>query len=292
MLDLVQEYTSYCGRMKPLPDWVVEGIIAGIQGGSDKVQKILERLKRHQTPLAAVWLPDWSGQRLQQINKNVAWKRVSWTWESDSRLYPNWGNFVHQLREEYGVRVLTYMTPYLVDNPNGRRNLYHEALEGGYLVKSMDRVASFNNQGVAAGLLDLTNQDARSWFKQALKGQIYDDGVSGTMWWWSFFLLDWIHDIHGTHVGLLADMAEGLPYRSGQVALCSEQTSEAYHNRYAEDWAQLHREIVEEIAEEREMPLCIFRSGYTQSPKYASVFCTGNQDVSWDAHNGIKSAVS
>lgn len=72
ILDLIQEYTDYCGRMKPLPDWVMQGAIACIQGGSNKVQRILEQLIRHETPLAAVWLPDWSGQRQQQITSKVA----------------------------------------------------------------------------------------------------------------------------------------------------------------------------------------------------------------------------
>ncbi|KAL1930288.1 hypothetical protein VTP01DRAFT_1442 [Rhizomucor pusillus] len=59
-------------EMKPLPDWVMQGAIACIRGRSNKVQQILEQLIRHETPLAAVWLPDWSGQRQQQITSKVA----------------------------------------------------------------------------------------------------------------------------------------------------------------------------------------------------------------------------
>jgi len=62
-VDLIAEYTAYAGRMRPLPDWIGEGAIVGIQGGATSVQRALERLQSHGTPVAAIWLQDWVGQR-------------------------------------------------------------------------------------------------------------------------------------------------------------------------------------------------------------------------------------
>ena len=36
-LDLVREFTSYTGRMAPLPDWLNEGAVVGMQGGTTEV---------------------------------------------------------------------------------------------------------------------------------------------------------------------------------------------------------------------------------------------------------------
>ena len=53
--DLVKGYTAYCGRMKPLPDWALDGVIAGIQGGEEAVQDIVDATLDAGVPLAAVW---------------------------------------------------------------------------------------------------------------------------------------------------------------------------------------------------------------------------------------------
>lgn len=61
--EIISEYTTYSGRMRPLPNWVTSGAIVGMQGGTDKVRTVWGQLKEHNTPLAAFWLQDWVGQR-------------------------------------------------------------------------------------------------------------------------------------------------------------------------------------------------------------------------------------
>ena len=39
-LDLIREYTSYAGRMAPLPGWMNEGAVVGLQGGTAEAQKL------------------------------------------------------------------------------------------------------------------------------------------------------------------------------------------------------------------------------------------------------------
>ena len=60
---LIERYTVWAGRMRPLPDWFNEGATIGLQGGTAKVNAILDELERRGTPIAGVWLQDWVGKR-------------------------------------------------------------------------------------------------------------------------------------------------------------------------------------------------------------------------------------
>ena len=86
----------------------------------------------------------------------------------------------------------------------------------------------------------------------------------------------------------MADFGEGLPY---DAVLFSGESPEEYHNRYAEEWARVNREAVEEAEIESEA-VFFMRSGYTKSPGKAPLFWLGDQLVSWDRHDGLKSAVT
>jgi alpha-glucosidase (family GH31 glycosyl hydrolase) len=191
MLDLLTEYTSYAGRMLPLPEWVSDGVIAGIQGGHEKTKEIIRKLREYNIPTAAVFLQDWTGQRAQDAGRGLCFTRHWWNWESDDALYPDWDAFVKSLtNDEAGkVRVLAYVNPLLANvNMKSRfkRNLFTEAQTKGYLVKST-KSGSSESQALSvkigsdfqAGILDLTNPEAREWFKQVLKDQVWKSGVSG-----------------------------------------------------------------------------------------------------------------
>jgi hypothetical protein len=43
------------GRMRPLPDWINNGAVLGIQGGEEKVLQVLDQMKEWNVPIAAVW---------------------------------------------------------------------------------------------------------------------------------------------------------------------------------------------------------------------------------------------
>jgi alpha-glucosidase len=86
----------------------------------------------------------------------------------------------------------------------------------------------------------------------------------------------------------MADFGEGLPY---DAVLSSGADPRAFHNRYAEEWAEVNLEAIREAG--REDDIVFFnRSGYTRSPRYSTLFWLGDQLVSWDEHDGIKSAVT
>src|SRR6056297_2042052 len=60
-LELVEKLTAYLGRQPELPEWVYNGLILGIQGGTDFVLEQKEKLKENGVELSALWCQDWQG---------------------------------------------------------------------------------------------------------------------------------------------------------------------------------------------------------------------------------------
>jgi len=262
--ELIGEYTKYAGRMRPLPPWILSGAVVGMQGGTRKVREIRDELEARDAPIAAFWLQDWVGQRRTGFGTQL-W----WNWELDSQRYPGWDRLVADLRRD-DVRVMTYVNPFLVDpseKANYRRNLFAEARDEGYLVEDRDGGAYMIEAGdSSAAMADLTNPEARGWFKGVMEENLLEGGASGWM----------------------ADFAEGLPY---DAVLYSGESAASYHNRYAEEWAELNREVIREAGRGDEI-VFFNRSGFTRSPGESTLFWLGDQLVSWDEHDGIKSAVT
>ncbi|MDQ3304124.1 MAG: alpha-glucosidase, partial [Actinomycetota bacterium] len=217
--ELIEQYTEYSGRMRPLPDWILSGTVVGMQGGTDQVRQTYEDLEALDTPVAAFWLQDWVGQRDTSFGTQL-W----WNWELDEDRYPGWQRLVADLRRE-DVRIMTYVSPFLADpskKASYRRNLFAEAEDRGYLVEDrsgepyMVEISDFS-----AAMVDLTNPEARAWIKSVIKDNLIGGGASGWM----------------------ADFGEGLPY---DAVLSSGADPKTYHNRYAEEWAEVNREAIRE----------------------------------------------
>jgi alpha-glucosidase len=68
---LVSELTTLIGREPPLPDWVNDGAILAIQGGSDVLLKKYEAAKKAGVKIAAVWCQDWSGHVVTEFGYQV-----------------------------------------------------------------------------------------------------------------------------------------------------------------------------------------------------------------------------
>ncbi len=262
---LVQSLPS----MRPLPEWIGKGLILGIQGGTAKVEKAVNDLTAAQVPVVAVWLQDWVGQRTTTFGKQL-W----WNWELDRDRYPDWEGLVARLKAK-NIRVLTYVNPFLVDvdgvKPNARRNLFQEAKGRGLLVKQQNQEPYLiPNTSFSAGLVDLTNPRAVAWFEDVLRQEVLSTGASGWM----------------------ADFGEALPFDS----VVAEGNAELVHNAYPVLWAKLNREVVDapgSTTDVASQDLVFFmRAGFTESPKYATLFWAGDQMVSWDEFDGLKSAVT
>ncbi|KPA09323.1 Glycoside hydrolase, family 31 [Candidatus Magnetomorum sp. HK-1] len=264
-LDLIERYTEYSGRMIPLPDWLNEGgAIVGMEGGTEEVRKKLENLKSHDTPIAAFWIQDWVGKRDVGFGEQL-W----WNWVLNSDRYPEWDKLVNDLKNE-NIRMMGYINPFLVD-PNDSdyqapRNLYQEALDNGYYIKHSDGSPYFITVTTFPSLLiDLSNPDARVWIKGVMKDEMIAKGFYG-----------WMHDF-----------AEALPF---DAVLASGEPGSSYHNKYMVEWVKLGREAISEAGLEGQI-VFFNRAGYTRSPAYSTLFWEGDQMVTWDEHDGFKSAI-
>ena len=261
---LISRYTKATGRMRPLPDWILEGAVIGVQGGTEKVRHVWESLQQHQTPVAAFWLQDWVGQR-----RTVVGKQLWWNWELDRDHYPHWEDLVADWKAA-DIRVMTYINPFLID-PSAKgqyeRNLFQEAADKGFLVKNTEgNPYLVKNTDFSAAMVDLAQPAARDWMKAVIADQVIGVGASGWM----------------------ADFGEALPY---DAVLNGNIPGNAYHNQYPEAWAQLNREVIEETGTGDDF-VFFMRSGYRESPRYSTLFWLGDQMVTWDRHDGMKSAVT
>jgi alpha-glucosidase (family GH31 glycosyl hydrolase) len=237
----------------------------GLQGGTERVRRISDELESLGTPIAALWLQDWVGQRKTSFGTQL-W----WNWELDRDHYPNWGSLREGL-EEKNIKLMTYINPFLCDDAaqkeDHRRNLFEEAARSGYLVKNQDgEPYTITISSFSAALVDLTNPEAWNWIKDMINGELIGNGASGWM----------------------ADFGEGLPY---DAVLFSGADPKSYHDRYAEEWARVNREAISEAGRGEDI-VFFNRSGYTKSPRYSTLFWVGDQLVDWDEHDGIKSAVT
>lgn len=83
MLGLVSKLTGYLKRQPYLPDWVGDGVILGMQGGTQTMMHNLATAREAGLPVAGLWIQDWSGS----IHTSFG-KRVFWNWEWSPTAYP------------------------------------------------------------------------------------------------------------------------------------------------------------------------------------------------------------
>ena len=238
-LELIERYTAYSGRMRALPDWATKGLILGIQGGTDRVLEAVSALREEQATLSAMWMQDWQGQR--EVAQGF---RLWWNWELDDSRYARWQDMVGALQTD-DIRVMGYINPYFHDVLSAgkdafRRNLYQEARDRGYLIRTSDSsLATTGGANFLAYVLDVTNPDARKWMKAVIKEEMLGVGLSGWM----------------------AGLPVTLPLNA---ELFEDNNPTTNHNRYPEYWASLNREAIEEAGMGDE---AVFHAAaYTRSP--------------------------
>ncbi|XP_024019631.1 uncharacterized protein LOC21386703 [Morus notabilis] len=270
--ELIESFTGAIGRPPQLPEWIISGAVVGMQGGTETVRRVWNELGTYNVPVSAFWLQDWEGQR-----ETIIGSQLWWNWEVDTARYPGWKQLLLDLSAKH-IKVMTYCNPCLApahEKPNRRRNLFEEAKKSDILIKDKNgEPYMVPNTAFDVGMLDLTHPDTGSWFKQILE-EMVDNGVRGWM----------------------ADFGEGLPV---DATLYSGEDPISAHNRYPELWAQINREFVEEwkskrVGKEKEDPeealVFFMRAGFRDSPKWGMLFWEGDQMVSWQTNDGIKSAV-
>ncbi len=261
----IEEYTSYCGRMQPLPAWLSSGAVIGMQGGTSKLYDIWNKMQTADVPISGFWTQDWVGQRTTIVGKQL-W----WNWELDNDRYPNWNQLYDSLNNK-NISLMGYINPFLVDvtndKSNYRRDLYKEATDHNFLVlNNAGQPYQVQNSSFTSGILDLSDTACVHWVKDIIKDEMLARGLKGWM----------------------ADFAEALPF---DVELHSGESTSTFHNKYPEIWEKINKEAIRE-ANVKDTVIFFSRAGYTKSPMYATLFWQGDQIVGWGKNDGLKSAVT
>ena len=234
-----------------IPDWCHDGMILGIQGGTQAILDKTFAMLDGGAKICGVWSQDWSGEI-----RTVMGKQVWWNWEVDEKLYPDLKQAIQKLRTR-GVRFLAYINPYLV---KGSR-LYELCAAKGYLITHTDRsIYHIKSTTFDAGMLDLTHPEAVRFIKEELiKHNMLDLGVSGWM----------------------ADFGEYLPV---DCVLHDGDPAEL-HNRWPVLWAKVNREAIEEYGADDVM--FFTRSGYLGIQSYAPIMWNGDQHTDYTRDYGM-----
>lgn len=253
---VIRDLTLLLGRQPELPDWVYDGAVLGIQGGTEIMLKKTESCLNCNTAVCGVWIQDWEGRRVTAVGK-----QLQWNWQWDDKLYPDLDKRIKELNSK-GIKVLGYINPFLaVEKP-----LYKEAHEKGYCVKDKEgndyyvKITTF-----PAAMLDFTNPNACDWIKNIIKKNMIEFGFSGWM----------------------ADFGEYLPT---DCVLYSGENPELIHNTWPARWAQLNREAIEESGRLGEI-MFFTRAGYTDTKKYSTMMWNGDNHVDYSIDFGLPSVI-
>ena len=253
---LMTNLTDIVGRQPELPDWVYDGQILGIQGGTDIMLNKYNKVLEHNGKVNGIWIQDWEGRRVTAVGK-----QLFWNWEWDKELYPDLDKAIKDLNKK-GVKVLGYCNPFLaIEKP-----LYKEATAKGYCVKDTDgndylvKITTF-----PAAMVDLTNPDAYNWLKGIIKKNMVEFGLSGWM----------------------ADFGEYLPT---DCVLFSGEDAEYVHNTWPARWAQLNREVLEETGNVGKI-MFFTRAGYTGTPKHSTMMWNGDNHPDFSKDFGLPSII-
>lgn len=255
-IDLSSNISNLFGRQPELPEWVYNGVILGIQGGTNTTIQRLTEARNLGVKVAGAWCQDWQGIKMTSFGK-----RLRWNWQWDKQLYPELDKTIHQLKED-GIRFLGYINPYLLDG----QPLYKEALSKGYLATNKDGSDYLVDFGeFYCGVIDFTNTEACEWYKGVIKNNLIDFGLDGWM----------------------GDFGEYLPT---DCQLSNDVSAEIEHNHWPHRWAKVQHEAIDESGKLDDI-LFFMRAGGIGSQKYCHTLWAGDQSVDWSLDDGLASVI-
>lgn len=244
------------GRQPELPDWTYNGVWLGIQGGTDIVEEKLKKAEDVGLKVGAVWLQDWQGRNITSFGK-----RLNWNWQWDEKQYPELDSKIGEWNKK-DIKFLGYLNPYVVNTGE----LFAEAQKLGLLAKNSegeDYLVDFGE--FYCGIIDFTNPEGYAWYKQMIKENAIDFGMSGWM----------------------ADFGEYLPT---DVVLHDGSSAMDKHNEWPNLWAKVNREAVQESGKWGEI-VYFMRAGYTGIQSNCTLLWAGDQSVNWSLDDGLASVI-
>ncbi|CAF1322004.1 unnamed protein product [Rotaria magnacalcarata] len=244
----------------PLPEWLHDGIILSVQGGTDIIDQKLRKMHQYKTRIAGIWAQDWCGKRITSFGK-----RVFWNWKWNENWYPNLTEKIIEWKQNYnGCRFLAYINPYIaVDG-----SLFEQANQNDFLVKRYDskKTVYLIDFGEFNGaIVDLTNPQAFEWYKNVIRTNLIDLGISGWM----------------------ADFGEYLPC---DVRLHVNISGALIHNIWPILWARCNYEAIRDAGKLDEI-IFFMRSGYLNVQRFCPLFWTGDQSVSFSSDAGLAAGI-
>ena len=254
--EVSRKLTGLLGRQKALPDWLYDGVILGIQEGTDVVDAKIKKAKEAGVPVVGVWCQDWSGCRRTGFGY-----QVMWNWEWDQELYPGLDKKIAEWKEE-GVRFLGYINPFIAIE----KDLYAYASEHGYCVQDREgkdylvTITTF-----PAAMVDFTNPEAYEWYKGLIKENMIGLGMGGWM----------------------ADFGEYLPI---DAVLYSGEDPAIIHNQWPAIWAKMNQEAVAACGKEGQV-FFFTRAGHTGTIAHSHMMWTGDQHVDWSIDDGLPAVI-
>lgn len=257
MAAVVSDLGSWFGRQRCLPDWVHDGVILGIQGGTSICLEKMQAAREAGVPVNGIWAQDWEG-----INITSFGQRLRWDWIWNEVRYPGLDRKIHELESE-GVKFLGYINCYV----GAGWKLFTEAQAGGYLAKNSkgeDYLVDFGE--FDAGIVDFTNPAAFEWYKTAIRKHLVEFGLSGWM----------------------ADFGEYLPT---DAILHSRMDATIAHNLWPALWARCVHEAVEEAGASDRI-FWFMRAGFTGNQRWCPCMWAGDQNVDWSEDDGLPSVIT
>ncbi len=255
-VEVSEKLSALLGRQRELPSWLYDGVILGIQEGTQTVSEKIDRARAANIPVAGVWCQDWSGCR-----KTGFGYQVMWNWKWDENLYPELDKKIAEWKKE-GIHFLGYINPFLAIE----KELYTYASKHGYCVKDQggnDYLVTITT--FPAAMVDFTNPAAYQWYKGLIKENMIGLGMDGWM----------------------ADFGEYLPV---DCVLYSGDDPSVIHNQWPAIWAKMNREAVAECGKEGEV-FFFTRAGHTGTIRNSSMMWTGDQHVDWSVDDGLPSVI-
>ena len=250
---LLEKLTALLGRQPALPDWAMQGLWLGVQGGTARATALEQRCRDAGLHVSAVWIQDWEGKRVTSFGK-----RLQWDWRWNREMYPG----LDEVIRNDDAAWMGYINPYLVEGGV----LFNEAKERGFFVKNAaggDYLFDFGEFN--CGVVDLTDPEAFAWYKGVIKQNLIGLGFKGWM----------------------ADFGEYLP----ADAVCKGGSGLVTHNQWPMLWAKCNREAVEEAGKLGDC-VFFMRAGAAGSQKYSTLLWAGDQCVDWSEDDGLPSVIT